>query len=238
MGGIPKVTHLNVNEVFGPTVQGEGPYTGQRVSFLRLAGCNLTCSWCDTPYAWDWERYDRKAESHRREISDLGEEIQQHGTTQLVVTGGEPLSQQKGIVALRGVLPQHRIHVETNGTIVPNEATVLAVRIFAVSPKLAHAGDPKDARLVPAALETFAELAWQDRAFFKFVAKTTHDLTEIATLVRTYRIPNDAVWVMPEGADRTTHLRHMELLADGIVAHGWNLGTRLHVLAWGTKRAV
>jgi len=40
-----QVRHLNVNEIFGPTIQGEGPHTGRLVGFLRLAGCNLACTW-------------------------------------------------------------------------------------------------------------------------------------------------------------------------------------------------
>ena len=55
---------LRVNEIFGPTFQGEGPHAGQSAVFLRTSGCNLNCSWCDTPYTWDWERYDREAETH------------------------------------------------------------------------------------------------------------------------------------------------------------------------------
>ena len=44
---------MRVVEVFGPTVQGEGPYAGRVCHFLRLGGCDYRCSWCDTPYAVD-----------------------------------------------------------------------------------------------------------------------------------------------------------------------------------------
>ena len=56
---------LVVAEVFGPTFQGEGPSTGQRAGFVRLGRCNLDCSWCDTPYTWDWERFDPAAATRR-----------------------------------------------------------------------------------------------------------------------------------------------------------------------------
>ena len=58
----PSKASLAVSEIFGPTLQGEGPSSGRRAMFLRLAGCNLSCSWCDTAYTWDWSRYDKKAE--------------------------------------------------------------------------------------------------------------------------------------------------------------------------------
>src|SRR5690606_9075665 len=49
-GERPVAAHvLNVNEHFGPTIQGEGPSAGQLCTFLRLAGCHVKCSWCDIP---------------------------------------------------------------------------------------------------------------------------------------------------------------------------------------------
>ena len=53
---------LPVSEVFGPTIQGEGPHAGRRVYFVRLGGCNLSCSWCDSAYTWDGETYDLREE--------------------------------------------------------------------------------------------------------------------------------------------------------------------------------
>lgn len=43
---------LPVSEVFGPTIQGEGPWVGRRVKFLRLAGCDYACVWCDSKFTW------------------------------------------------------------------------------------------------------------------------------------------------------------------------------------------
>ena len=102
----PKDRHINVNEIFGPTIQGEGIHTGVRVGFLRLAGCNLSCSWCDTPYSWDWSRYDRNEESHKRLISEVAEELKAMKVSRLILTGGEPMMQQwafKSIQAATGM---------------------------------------------------------------------------------------------------------------------------------------
>src|SRR5262245_52198924 len=62
---------LVVSEVFGPTWQGEGPSIGRRCGFVRLGRCNLACTWCDTPYTWDWERYDPAKELHRRLVTEV-----------------------------------------------------------------------------------------------------------------------------------------------------------------------
>jgi 7-carboxy-7-deazaguanine synthase len=49
---------LLVSEVFGPTLQGEGPHTGQAAAYIRLGGCNLRCRWCGTAFTWDQNRHD------------------------------------------------------------------------------------------------------------------------------------------------------------------------------------
>ena len=48
---------LKVSEIFA-SIQGEGPSAGAAAVFLRLAGCNLRCHWCDTKYTWDWQNYE------------------------------------------------------------------------------------------------------------------------------------------------------------------------------------
>lgn len=222
---------LNVNEVFGPTVQGEGPAAGRRAAFLRLAGCNLDCSWCDTPYSWDWKRHDRDSEVHKMTPVEIERELPD--VPLLIVTGGEPMLQQPGLIELFHRLPGREIHVETNGTIRPKTYRPM---MFVVSPKLASA-DVTRPREVPEAMTAFAELAWAGRAVFKFVVTGLEDFAEIRRLVGRYRVPDSSVWVMPEGADSETHLKNLRALADRVVDEGWNLTARLHVLAWGSERA-
>jgi len=126
---------LNVNEVFGPTVQGEGPHAGRRATFLRMAGCNLACSWCDTAYSWDWSRYERDRETHPTSPVDVAEDIARRGADLLVITGGEPMLQQPGLARLLPILRSGwgsgQVDVETNGTIVPNER--LGIDLYVVS---------------------------------------------------------------------------------------------------------
>lgn len=225
----------NVCEVFGPTVQGEGVHTGMRVGFVRFAGCNLSCSWCDTPYSWDWTRFNRSEEVTKMQTADIANAIVKMEVDRIVCTGGEPMLQQSIIVDLWKTLGI-AIDVETNGTIAPSEACIKAVDLFCVSPKLSHSGDDYDARIVDGALSIFAELAWEGNAFFKFVARTPADLIEVQNIVNVYHIPHSAVWVMGEGATIDAHVASTQAIADAVVEYGWNLSTRLHVLAWETER--
>ncbi|WNI18828.1 7-carboxy-7-deazaguanine synthase QueE [Actinacidiphila sp. ITFR-21] len=223
------------------TVQGEGPSAGQRCAFVRLGGCNLSCRWCDTPYTWDWTgvgdsgvAYDPRRELHPLPWREVFGRLLAYRVPMVVVSGGEPLSQQSRLVPLVRALAGtgHRIEIETNGTIAPRPELVGAVR-FNVSPKLAHSGDPQARRLVPGAL---AALAAAPGTAFKFVCRTAADLDEVASIVERHGI--GPVWIMPEGRVPQELDRNLRALADEVVARGWNLTTRLHIAAWGNRRGI
>ena len=228
-------SYLNVNEIFGPTIQGEGPHAGLQVGFLRLAGCNLSCSWCDTPYSWNWERFDKNEESKRMTIEEVISGIKAIGVQRLVITGGEPMLQQRKIPAVQAGT-RCLIDVETNGTIAPHPDVIEAVDLFSVSPKLASGGDPKHARLKPDTLQAFSALAMEGKAIFKFVAQSQDDFAEIEEFIELGHIPASAVWIMPEGLTAESHMESMRRLADATIARRWNLTSRLHLLIWNTER--
>lgn len=232
---------LTVSEVFGPTLQGEGPYTGRQVGFIRLGGCNLHCSWCDTPYTWDASRYDLRAELGRRTVASVLAHVDAMDVDTVVISGGEPLLQQKqpawGLLLARLARVGVEIHVETNGTIAPSQATHRYVEHFSVSPKLAHAGDPEDQRIVPEVLEAYRRIADSGAGIFKFVARTRRDLLDIAQLVQDHQLDHRTVWVMPEGTTTEEVLAGSRELVGDVLAAGFNFTTRLHTLIWGQERA-
>ena len=224
--------------MFAPTVQGEGINTGQVVGFLRLANCNLACSWCDTPYSWDWKRYDKSAETTEMDLADIANTIKTWNVPRVIITGGEPLMQQEEIYKLIVMCPDVKFDIETNGTITPLLTLSDLVDTFNVSPKLSHSGDIWKKRIKDNALMQFANLAQDGKAHFKFVCETVNDLNEVELLAQEFDIPNSAIWIMPEGTNAETIVFRLEKLADAVVAKRYNLTTRLHVLAWGHRRAV
>ncbi|MGW3009069.1 7-carboxy-7-deazaguanine synthase QueE [Streptomyces sp. NPDC001219] len=223
-------------------MQGEGPSAGRRCAFVRLGGCNLSCRWCDTPYTWDWTgtgdtgvAYDPRQELTPMPWSEVLRRLLDYDVPLIVISGGEPLSQQRRMLPLVRELAAagRKIEIETNGTVVPRDDLVsLGVR-FNVSPKLAHSGDPESRRLVPEALRALAAVPG---TAFKFVCRHTSDLDEVASVVERYG--TDPVWIMPEGQLPAEVGRHLAALGDEVVARGWNLTTRLHVAVWGDRRGV
>ena len=150
---------MKINEMFAPTIQGEGIHAGQRVGFIRLANCNLSCSWCDTPYSWDWKRYDKKVEIKELTVDEILEQISTWDVHRIILTGGEPLMQQVELEELASRAPQFAFDVETNGTIKPSDSLAVWIDTFNVSPKLTHSGDVQSKRIKPEALAKFKELA-------------------------------------------------------------------------------
>lgn len=229
---------INVNELYAPTIQGEGVHAGQLVGFVRLANCNLACSWCDTPYSWDWERFDKALEVVTVDESELVDIIENWNVPRVVITGGEPLMQQASLVNVMRASYDLDFDIETNGTIAPLPELVDLVDTFVVSPKLSHSGDIFKKRIKENALRAFADLAIEKKAIFKFVCKTPDDLLEVKSIATDYDIPQHAVWIMPEGTTAHDQLERMQILADAVVSNGFNLSPRLHVMLWGNRRAV
>jgi 7-carboxy-7-deazaguanine synthase len=224
---------LTVAEIFGPTLQGEGPSVGRRCAFVRLGGCNLDCSWCDTPYTWDWRRFRPDEELRRIDAGTVTSAVEEMGVDMLVITGGEPLLQARALMPLLEAAGERgwRVEVETNGTVAPPPQLARLVTAFNVSPKLANSGVAESERIRPAAL---AALRATGRAVFKFVVTSPADLDEVAVLAGEHRL--EPVYVMPEGTTAEVVLTRMRELAEPVLAHGFHLTPRLHILLWGDRR--
>src|ERR1700734_1669236 len=97
-------TGLAVSELFGPPLQGEGPSAGRLASFIRLSGCPLRCQWCDTPWTWDWTRFNRRAEQRRIATADVLPWARGQPPRLIVTPGGEPLLQARQLTGLAATL--------------------------------------------------------------------------------------------------------------------------------------
>ena len=103
------MTSLGVVEIFD-SIEGEGIRTGMPVTFIRLAGCNLRCSYCDTCYA------QKETDGELMSIDDIIKKVNYNAVT---ITGGEPLLHQQSVLELINKLNAtgHYVNIETNGSI-------------------------------------------------------------------------------------------------------------------------
>lgn len=112
---------LKVNEIFY-SIQGESSYAGRPCVFVRLTGCNLRCTYCDTQYAYE--------EGQQLEISEIIDRVTSYECLLVDVTGGEPLLQKETPVLIRRLLEQGlEVLMETNGSYDINKVDKRCVRI-------------------------------------------------------------------------------------------------------------
>lgn len=236
--GKKPVKRIRVSEIFGPTIQGEGATTGRNSAFVRLSGCNLECSWCDTPYTWDWKgrngtKYERLEEEIRMEVSSVVAKVLKFNTDNVVITGGEPLTQPGPLVDLLQALVAEglSVEVETNGT---REWPSLAPpqTRWNISPKLSNSGNSPAKRFKPDALASFPHRT----TTYKFVVRTANDVLEVVGIAEALGLANSSVYLMPEGKTQKELDQHLPAVMTAALGHGYNVSHRLQVVIWGDKR--
>jgi 7-carboxy-7-deazaguanine synthase len=226
---------MRIAEIFY-SIQGEGGLTGVPSVFVRTTGCNLRCSFCDTPYT-SWE-----PEGAEREVADILAEVDRYGARHVVVTGGEPLiAPDLGDLCAGLRRAGHHITIETAATVFEPVACDLA----SLSPKLSNS-TPFDRDSGRQALR-HERLRWQPaviRAFmnhcdyqFKFVIDQVADVAEVLdALEQLPGVPRDKVLLMPQGIT-PEELRQRGLwLVEECKRHGFRYCPRLHIELFGNVR--
>ena len=105
---------LQVQEIF-PTFQGEGPFTGHPSIFIRLGGCNLACSFCDTEFETFSDKTIEEIISTTNKLSGKKDKNQTHKLA--VITGGEPFRQPIEKLCDELIDNGYKVQIETNGTL-------------------------------------------------------------------------------------------------------------------------
>jgi 7-carboxy-7-deazaguanine synthase len=224
---------LRLSEVFD-SLQGEGPNTGKPCRFVRLALCNLRCRYCDTKYTWDFEHHDYEREVKEATLESVVEAIAAAPQRHVVITGGEPLLQQRALErVLREVPASIFIEVETNGTRVPRPSLAQRIDQWNVSPKLSSAGDDEAQRIKPEALEA---LRATGRAYLKLVIKSESDKVEAEALRVRFGFDRERTLLMPEAASAEELRARAPVVAAWAQQLGLRFSDRLHVALWGGRR--
>ena len=211
---------LQINETF-KSVQGESTHAGKVCFFIRLTGCNLRCSYCDTTYAWQ--------EGSARSVASLVEEAAASGCGLCEITGGEPLLQQETPALAEALLAAGRqVLVETNGSLDFSVLPAACCRI--VDCKLPGSGMEQSN-----CYSAYRHLTERDEV--KFVVSDRQDFEFAEAVISRYDLPGKtANLIFSPVWGRIA----FETLAQWVVESRLPLRMQLqmHKLIWGDRKGV
>jgi 7-carboxy-7-deazaguanine synthase len=230
------------------SLQGEGKNAGTPSVFVRLSRCNLYCSWCDTPYTWNWHgtrfahggpKFDAARETVEMAPTEVASWVQRWRCARLVLTGGEPLLQAGECVQLLEALQASarpiQCEIETNGTLLPPRELDARVAQYTVSPKLESSGVDAPLRLRDEALAYFAR---SPKSVFKFVMNDAEDVRQVAELQARYDLDAERIYLMPQATTRADLDARRPSLAALCLERGYRLSDRLHIVLYGNRPGV
>jgi 7-carboxy-7-deazaguanine synthase len=209
---------MKICEIFR-SLQGEGTLIGTPTVFVRTAGCNLECAWCDTPYA--------KKEGDEMTVPEILEKVKAFETHFVCVTGGEPLFQKESVKLIDDLLKAgYHVSVETNGSISLEDLPCSMNMMISMDIKCPTSGMSEQMDM--SNLELLSPI---DQ--LKFVVANREDMMYATKILRDYKVESIVIFTPVGGMD-------LEPVADFVLKKKLNIRVlpQLHKLIWGDKRGV
>lgn len=208
---------MQVSEIFH-SIQGESTYAGLPCTFVRLTGCNLRCTWCDTEYAF----YG----GEKMSVDEVLEKVRSLGGRLVEVTGGEPLLQKEVYPLMERLLAEgYRVMLETSGERPIAQVPREVVKIVDVKcPDSGEGGTFDLANLEAMAPHDQAKFVIASRGDYEFA----RDFTRRHDLARRFA----AVLFSPVWGQMDLQQMAAWILADGLEVR---FGYQLHKLIWGAE---
>lgn len=221
---------MQISEIFY-SLQGEGVNIGVPAVFLRLAGCNLRCEWCDTKYSW--------GPGEKMSIPEILQKIKKYPAKHLVVTGGEPLMQQEELSNLLQKLPGYYVEIETNGSF--KSELNKYVDQYNCSPKLnVYAYQSNKYADFHTKSANFSNMGLPSlpakKTYYKFVVDKKEDLGKIKKFIEKNNISREKVILMPQGTNRKDLTKKSQWLAEICKKENLRFTPRMQIDLWGDKR--
>lgn len=244
-----KLARLGAGPEIFFSLQGEGKNLGAPSVFVRTSRCNLYCTWCDTPYTWNWNgtdfthdagaKFDMQAQTIELGVSEVAAIVRGWPCRRLVLTGGEPMLQAlecaRLVETLRAMDKRYAVEIETNGTLVPPAELDVLLDQYTVSAKLENSGVDRALRLRHDALAFFAG---SPKSVFKFVIGGAEDVAQVSELVAAHHVDPDRVYLMPQAKSASRLGELAPLVAAACLESGYRFSDRLHIHLFGNRPGV
>lgn len=242
------LTKIPVLEIFGPTVQGEGMVIGRKTMFVRTAGCDYSCSWCDSAFTWDGSAKD---EIQQMTPEEIWGELLNHGGNRfdhVTISGGNPALLQQ-LVHLIDLLNEKNIVValETQGS--RWQDWFLKIEDLTLSPKPPSSGMTTDFEILDSIINKLGEGERLSKVSLKVVVFNDEDFTYAQKVHERY--PQISFFLQTGNDDISTGdqahlvdklLRKYEWLIDKAMdssaMNDVKVLPQLHTFVWGNKRGV
>lgn len=248
---------LEVNEIFGPTIQGEGKLVGNPSIFIRFGKCNFTCegfaveyetpsgikkSSCDSYYAVDKAFKDQWHKMNANDIINEVEKILPNYKIDIVITGGEPLlywsNEEFQKLLEYYVSNEYKITIETNASLNINFDKEYQKKIlFSMSVKLSNSLEPLKKRINEETLIKVIENTHESYLKFvvdkDFVNKAKEEIEQISNIV-----PKSEIYLMPMGDSAKDINEHSQSVIAMAIECGYKYCDRLHIRVWDNQRGV
>jgi 7-carboxy-7-deazaguanine synthase len=235
---------IRISEIFGPTIQGEGPLIGQPTVFVRTAGCDYRCSWCDTLYAVLPQYRDEWQFMAPAEILKRVDELAGHRPILISLSGGNPALQPLGAFIQLARQQGHSFALETQGSI--HQPWFSELDWIVVSPKPPSSHMTVDWAAVKDCITAAGQRTRRalkivifDEADYDFARDAAARFPDIALYLQVGNpVKAAAGSVDPNLSDLAARFRW---LSEKVANDRWfavHVLPQLHVLIWGNKRGV
>ena len=225
---------MRINEIFY-SIQGEGKTIGHPRLFIRLSGCTLNCSFCDSKYHIRNTNYDLLKDEVLTKYQNLNTGERTPIYDKWCITGGEPLLQQDEIIKLIRIYKPSWVEIETNGTLPAKPELKKLVNLFNISPK--QQDEQEDGRKTDVKIFSTNKLLPMKDYVVKFVYGNNSD-EFIKSTIKKHKLPLDKIYIMPKGKTKVEQERQMPKAIDFALKNNFNLSPRIQVLVWNKKRSV
>lgn len=242
------MSKIPVLEIFGPTIQGEGMVIGQKTMFVRTAGCDYSCSWCDSAFTWDGSAKDDiqllNAEEIWEELRSLGGD----NFSFVTISGGNP-ALLKNLDAFISLLKEKgiKVAIETQGS--KWQDWFLDIDELTISPKPPSSKMETNFDVLDSIFKNLASNSFEGNVSLKVVIFDEADLAYAKHVHQRY---TDIPFYLQVGNDDLTNFNNDELAQKLLLKYEWLVDQavgdsgfnkarvlpQLHALIWGNKRGV